>query len=567
MKYNKRFFVSAVTLLSVFSLVACTKDPKMNDWRYDPEKIYEVGDTVKEWKSDMDYLTVPLDIPEGGSGTREIVKNLGNEDKISLHYKVKSNEGYITSELKEDPFFNDLDAKNGDIISLFVYVPSTSNLASLELEVNSVTYGGGYGSNPSFDTFKSEKLEVTSDKEERWIRLMVSYDTLYVLRDIRLNFVPVDNTKEVEFYVDDINITYGSETVETAYESNNESLAKAYKDYFIVGTELSANMVKNSKYREITKDNFVSVTAENEGKPERVLDQAACQELAKQDETQVAIRTTEFEKIYDWCEANHIRVRHHTFVWHQQTPSWFFKQGYSDSGANVSRQTMLYRLENYFRVTIQTLHERWPGLVYALDVVNEAIEEVGQIRNGNWRNIVGDDFIYQAFLLASRHKRDYQELYYNDYAFDQMKWGGVDRCHWAVDTLLKQAIDEGLVDGIGLQSHIEEPAYSDAVIEDAKIIHAAGIKCQITELDVDRTNSNGVTEEGQKDLYKKIVKSVLEGNANGTMSVNAIVVWGISDNLSWHSDRKPLLFNSDYSKKPAYYGFLEALNEFEGKNI
>ena len=236
MKYNKRFFASAITLLSVISLVACTKDPKMNDWRYDPEKIYEVGDTVKEWKSDMDYLKVPLDIPEGGSGTREIVKNLGNEDKISLHYKVKSNEGYITSELKEGSFFNDLDAKNGDIISLFVYVPSTSNLASLELEVNSVTYGGGYGSNPSSDTFKSEKLEVSSDNEGRWIRLMVSYDTLYVLGDIRVNFVPVDKTSEVEFYVDDINITYGSETVEPAYESNNESLYKAFKGYFLVGT-------------------------------------------------------------------------------------------------------------------------------------------------------------------------------------------------------------------------------------------------------------------------------------------------------------------------------------------
>ena len=564
MKSNKSFLVSALSLLTIASLVACSKGNtnKMNDWEYDPEKEYEVGDTVKEWKSDKDWETIPMDVPEGGTGTREISKSLGHEDQVSLHYSVKSNQGYLTSELPEKQFFTDLDAKNGDIISLYVYVPSNSNLASLQLELRSLEYGGGWGSNASSDTFTGDKLEVTSEKEEKWIRLEASYDTLYALSSIRVNFVPVDKDQEAEFYVDDINITYGSETVETKYESNDESLCKSFKDYFTVGTELSANMAKNTKFRQITKENFNSVTAENEAKPQNTLDQAACQELAKTDETAVAIKISPFEGIYDWCEANHIKVRHHTFVWHQQTPGWFFKQGYSDSGARVSREVMLARLDNFFKVTIETLDERWPGLVYALDVVNEAIEEVDQIRSGDWRTTVGDDFIYQAFVAANRHKKDYQDLYYNDYAFDQEKWGGVERCQWACSTLLKRAIDEKILDGIGIQAHIEEPKYADAVIEDAKIICSAGIKCQITELDI---NCGGESEfETQKGLYKKIVKSVLEGNANGTMNVNAIIVWGITDDLSWHSSSSPLMFKSDYSKKPAYYGFLEALNEFEG---
>ena len=562
MKSNKSFLVSALSLLTIASLAACSKGSQMNDWEYDPENEYEVGDTVKEWKSDKDWKTVPMDIPEGGTGTRKIIKKLGHDDKASLYYCVKSSQGYITSELNEDRFFTDLDAKNGDIISLYVYIPSNSNLASLQLELRSLEYGGGWGGNASSDTFTGDKLEVTSEKEEKWIRLEASYDTLYALSSIRVNFIPVDKDQEVEFYVDDINITYGSETAETKYESNDESLCKSFKDYFTVGTELSANMAKNTKFRQITRENFNSVTAENEAKPQNTLDQAACQELAKTDETAVAIKISPFEGIYDWCEANHIKVRHHTFVWHQQTPGWFFKQGYSDSGARVSREVMLARLDNFFKVTIETLDERWPGLVYALDVVNEAIEEVDQIRSGDWRTTVGDDFIYQAFVAANRHKKDYQDLYYNDYAFDQAEWGGVDRCEWACNTLLKQAIDEELIDGIGIQAHIEKPEYADAVIDDAKIICRAGIKCQITELDI---NCGGESEfETQKGLYKKIVKSVLEGNANGTMNVNAIIVWGITDNLSWHSSNSPLMFKSDYSKKPAYYGFLEALNEFEG---
>ena len=154
---------------------------------------------------------------------------------------------------------------------------------------------------------------------------------------------------------------------------------------------------------------------------------------------------------------------------------------------------------------------------------------------------------------------DYQDVYYNDYAFEQTQWGGVDRCHWAVDEMLKKAIDEDLIDGIGIQGHIEFSDV-DTILEDARIICEAGIKCQITELDI---NCNGQSEfEEQKAAYKKVVKSVLEGNDNGTMDVNAIIVWGVTDNTSWHSNRYPLMFDSNYGKKPAYYGFMEALEEF-----
>ena len=562
MKSNKSFLVSALSLLTIASLVACSKGNgnQMNDWEYDPDNEYDVGDTVKEWKSDKDWKSIPMDVPEGGTGTREIVKNLGHEDKVSLHYRVKSNEGYLTSELAEDQFFTDLDAKNGDIISLYVYIPSNSNLSSLQLELRSLEYGGGWGGNASSDTFTGDKLEVTSEKEEKWIRLEASYDTLYALSSIRVNFEAIDKSQEVDFYVDDINITYGSETVQTGFESKNESLYKTYEDYFIVGTELSATMAKNTKFRQITKENFNSVTAENEAKPQNTLDQAKCQELAKTDPTAVAIKTSPFEGIYDWCEANHVKVRHHTFVWHDQTPSWFFKEGYSDNGNMVSRQVMLGRLNNFFKVTIDTLDERWPGLVYALDVVNEAIPEENQIRQSNWYQTVGEDYIYQAFVAANNHKTDYMDLYYNDYSFEQTQYGGVDRCRSAVNNILKRAIDEGILDGVGIQSHIEFSDV-DTVLEDARIIHGAGVKCQITELDI---NCNGSSEfEDQKAAFKKLIKGIVGGNKNGTMDVNAVIVWGITDDLSWHSNRSPLMFNSDYSKKPAYYGFLEALSEVE----
>ena len=553
MKHNKSFLLAALSLLTVSSLAACSSGGSYEEEPFE-EPVYEVGDTVIEWTSEYDSKIVPMGLPKSATGQGEINKTFGNKDEQCLFFNVKgsSDSNYISTDALDKPFITHEHAKNGDIISMSLFIPNDSNLDSLQMQLL-------HGNN---GTISADSIKITEDKTEKWFRTTAVFDTLDILNSIRLNFKPTDSSKPVKFYVDDLNIIYGEETQKNGYEYKDESLKEEFKDYFTVGNIMSSNMYGNTKMRQILKDNFNSITAENEAKPERVLDQAACQELAKNDETAVAITTTPFEKIYDWAEAHHIPVRHHTFVWHQQTPGWFFNKGYQNNGQQVSREVMIGRLNNYLETMIETLDDRWPGLVYALDVVNEAIEEVGQMRRGNWMNTVGNDYIYQAFLAANKYKKDYQELYYNDYAFDQIEWGGVERCQWAVDELLKKCIDEELIDGIGIQGHIEKPEYADAVIEDAKIICKAGIKCQITELDININGNNESEFAKQKDLYKKIVKSVLEGNRDGTMDVNAIIVWGVTDDTSWHRTNYPLMFDSNYAKKPAYYGFLEALQEF-----
>lgn len=548
MKHNKSFLLAALSLLSISSLAACSAGSNEDEPFEEP--VYQVGDTVIQWTSEKDSKVVPLGIPEGVSGKAEIDKSFGNEDNQSLYFEVKGS--YVATNEIEKPYINHEHAKNGDVISMYLYVPSDSNIDTLQMELL-------HGNN---NAIAADSIKISENNTQKWFRTVAVFDTLDILTAIRLNFKPIDSSKPVQFYADDLNITYGEETQKTGYEFKDESLKEAFDGYLTIGNIMSSNMYNNTKMRQILKDNFNSITAENEAKPEAVLDQAACQELAKSDETAVAISTSRFEKIYDWAEAHHIPVRHHTFVWHQQTPGWFFNKGYQNNGQQVTREVMVARLNNYLETMIETLDDRWPGLVYALDIVNEAIEEVGQQRRGNWLNTVGEDYIYQAFLAANKYKKDYQELYYNDYAFDQEEWGGVERCQWAVDELLKKAIDEKLIDGIGIQSHIEKPEYADAVIEDAKIICKAGIKCQLTELDIN-INSNSESEFArQKDLYKKVVKSVLEGNRDGTMDVNAIIVWGVTDDTSWHRSNYPLMFDSNYAKKPSYYGFMEAMEEF-----
>lgn len=512
----------------------------------------EIGDTVKDWWSKDQFASSPFGLPTGtanGSGDVSIAEDFGLFDECSLLFDVKTgnnNKGYVGTDLIEEPYFDLFDAKNGDIISLSFYVPSGCNVASLQL----VVYPSSMN-NP----IEGDVINITDENEEEWLYTEVSFDTLESLGAIRIVYSAVESTENLSFYADDITIILGEETVKTGYEFNDESLWQTYEDYFKVGTCLSSSSLKNSEQRRITKDNFNSVTAENEGKPEQVLDQKACQALA--DKSEVAITMKPFEKIYDFAAANGIGVRHHTFVWYSQTPSWFFTVDYA-GGQQASRELMLKRMDNFMKVTIEGINERWPGLVYAIDVVNEAVGNggAGYNKNNKWFDTIGDDFVYQAFKCAAKYKDEGQDLYYNDYDYDY----NTSNCEFALNGFLQDAIDEGLVDGVGIQGHIDSDQTMDVIIADAKMIKEKGLKCQITELDI---TVGGSDWNKQKNAYTRLITKILKANAAGETEINAIILWGTTDNVSWKSYQNPLLFTSNYEKKPCYYGFLEAIDEIE----
>ena len=554
MNNKKRFLCSVVSLLSLSFLVACNSNK--NTTSEEPKPL-EIGDTVKEWRTNYDLDSLPLGLADTNS-KGEIVKDFGNYDNSSLKYEVKkSSNMYLGSDLLEEPYFVEDDAKNGDIISLYVYVPTDGNVSSLQLEVFPSSMN---------NSIKSDLLEIDSSLEQSWNRLMISFDTLETLGAIRLNYQIADGADSATFFVDNINITLGEETVKTGYEYNEESLYKAYEPYLKVGTCMSGRMLANTELRKITQHNFNSITAENEGKPEQILDQTACQELAKTDETQVAIKTVPFEKIYNYAEAHHIGVRHHTFVWFDQTPQWFFRKNYDPNGAVVSKSVMVARMENFIKTALETINSRWPGLVYAIDVSNEGVQNGGIRKKDNnnmnpnyWYETIGDDFVYYAFKFARQYAAEDQELYYNDYAFDY----DTNNCKFALNTLLKDAIAEELIDGVGIQGHLDTNNFSlDAVIKDAEMIKEKGLKCQITELDITVNSDSQSDLNNQKNAFKRLGTRVLESNASGKTEINAIVFWGIRDDMSWKRNQHPLLFNENYAKKPAYYGFLEAVEEY-----
>src|SRR5690606_5065241 len=92
-----------------------------------------------------------------------------------------------------------------------------------------------------------------------------------------------------------------------------------------------------------------------------------------------------------------------------------------NSGQALGREPMLQRMEEH----IQTLVGRDKNRIPTWDVVNEAIEDDGKLRETSWLKQVGPDYIEHAFNLA--HKADPKaHLLYNDYnTFKPEKRAGI----------------------------------------------------------------------------------------------------------------------------------------------
>ncbi|MFH4276142.1 endo-1,4-beta-xylanase, partial [Acinetobacter baumannii] len=83
----------------------------------------------------------------------------------------------------------------------------------------------------------------------------------------------------------------------------------------------------------------------------------------------------------------------HTLIWHNQTPRWVFED---ERGRPVSREVLLERMRDH----IHTVVGRYKGRIRGWDVVNEALNEDGTLRQSPWLRIIGEDYIAKAFEFA-----------------------------------------------------------------------------------------------------------------------------------------------------------------------
>lgn len=345
------------------------------------------------------------------------------------------------------------------------------------------------------------------------------------------------------------------------YQETGEypSLKEIYKDKYYIGVALSNIDINVEDKAKLVASQFSSITCENEMKPDFILDRA--KSISNGDELCPAINMKNAEVALKFAQENGIKMRFHTLVWHAQTPKWFFKEGYSTSpdAPNVTREVMLARMENYIRQVMEYLDTNYPGVIYAWDVVNEAIagsERPDGIRvNDNmWYDVVGPDYVEMAFSFAAKYVGEGQKLFYNDYGtYDKTK---IFHIRNLVERMREQNIR---IDGIGMQDHIGLTSpnildYQYAINKYSEL----GLEIQVTELDIGTEDNS---EEGQRTLgarYKAIFTIINDQVNKGKANITSVTFWGLTDDRSWlnktNQPSYPLLFDSDLNPKPAFFG-------------
>ncbi|MCR5331323.1 MAG: endo-1,4-beta-xylanase [Lachnospiraceae bacterium] len=336
------------------------------------------------------------------------------------------------------------------------------------------------------------------------------------------------------------------------------NLKTAYEPYFKIGVAISRWNLHTPAHVKLLKAQFNSFTCENDMKPMFFMDAHACKQDPEKYDLAPALQFDNAIPYLEFAKANGIPMRGHTLVWHNQTPKWFFHKGYNETNGLADKETMLARLESYIKGVLGFVNENYPGIIYAWDVVNEAIDE-GDFRQSLWFKIVGEDFIFKAFEYARKYAAPSVALFYNDYETMQV-W----KRDLIISKILKPLIERGTIDGMGMQSHLlmDHPDL-DEYRTALEMYGALGLQIQITELDM---HNNDPSDGSMHELalrYRDFFEIYLNAKKAGKANITAVTFWNITDDHTWLSGFRreksyPLLFNGKCEAKEAYYEVVKA---------
>ncbi len=349
----------------------------------------------------------------------------------------------------------------------------------------------------------------------------------------------------------------------TASDTELPALKEVFEDYFLIGGAFNRNLVmgRDPQAAEIAIKHYNTATSENDMKWSLIHPQPG------QYNWEPADRFIEF------CETHHMAPIGHALVWHSQVPRWVFSD---ESGNPLSREALLARMKEHITAVVG----RYKGRIKGWDVVNEALNDNGTLRNSQWLRIIGEgkpeqqyDHIAKAFEYAHAADPDV-ELYYNDYNLSTSR-AKADGAAAIVRHLQSKGIR---IDGVGMQMHagLTWPEVDD--LEYAiKTLSATGVKVMVTELDI-RTRTRGphgaeITQINRRttDDPESALAEIQQKLADKYAEIFSVLVkhkdiiprvtfWGVYDATSWIGG-SPLLFDSHYEPKQAFHAVVRVVQE------
>lgn len=363
---------------------------------------------------------------------------------------------------------------------------------------------------------------------------------------------------------------------------------------FYLGTAFNYNHLKDQAYLNFIARHFNSVTATNEMKAYSLLDQRASK---KSEDGMPVMNYTQADAMVGWAQANGIKVRGHVLVWDAYMSDWFFREGYTNTKGYADAETIKKRTESYITQVVTHFEEKFPGVVYCWDVVNEAVGDsiteykpndprhLRTMRNGGenlFQKYMGDDYVELSFLYARNVVEALGadiKLYYNDYnAYFPDKAAAIQELAKSINSY---ATDENgnprkLIDGIGMQGYIGGYGTQSGCLENSHptmiknaILGYAdlGLDVQITEMAV--RNFDPAYADKHAQFYATLFDNFMALYTEDGNPLNNVTIWGLLDipnepkgtyNYNLNSPYGGL-FDDNLAEKDAFHKVVEQLKK------
>ncbi len=370
-------------------------------------------------------------------------------------------------------------------------------------------------------------------------------DALYnpSCRDSSESEIETTNEKTMRVYLSALAVLLACAV---APPTNGQTLRQAAdNDGVLIGTAVRSTQLSEPAYASTLAREFNMVEAEDAMKWWVLRPDADTYDFRQADE------------LVRFAVAHQMKVRGHCLVWGRYNPDWLTQGNFTTS-----------QLSQLLHEHITRVMRHYTGQVFAWDVINEALDENGNVRDSLWYNQPGVGFsrqgtayIEQVFRWA--HEADPKALLF----YNEAEGEGVNRKSDAIYAMIKDFRQRGVpLHGVGLQMHIPLlDADIPAIAANIARLTALGVQVHITELDVSlpldsvgRVQAEDLTRQAA--IYRDVVRACL--NSPGC---TAIQTWGFTDKYSWigsysHGARgQALPFDRAYQPKAAYRAVLEEM--------
>ncbi|MEU0810019.1 endo-1,4-beta-xylanase [Streptomyces sp. NPDC005970] len=299
-----------------------------------------------------------------------------------------------------------------------------------------------------------------------------------------------------------------------------------------IGTAINDGRLGDATYANIAKTEFSSVTAENAMKWGSV------------EPNRGQFNWAAADRLVSFAQSNNQKVYGHTLVWHSQLPNWLANGSFSNA-----------ELRTIMTDHVTTQISRYKGKVQRWDVVNEAFNEDGSLRQSKFQQQLGESYIADAFR-AARAADPGAKLFINDYNTE-----GTGAKSNGLYNLVQRLKSQGVpIDGVGFQSHLIVNQVPSTVKANLQRFADLGLEIVVSELDIRMaTPADSTKLQQQAANYKTVAQTCL-----AISRCAGITVWGFGDRDSWVPGTFPgqgaaNLYDNNYQPKPAYTAFRDGL--------